>query len=66
MREQAEALLVQMREVAEVAAALRAALAELERVNDHLTRIVAEAERAPRRSERFGGLFRRGQAGETA
>ena len=68
MREQAEALLVQMREVAEVATALRSALAELERLNDQLARIVAENERAPRRSERFGGLFRRGQreAGETA
>src|SRR6266852_348435 len=61
MREQAEALLVQVREVAELAAALRAALAELERVNDQLTRIVAESERAPRRGERFGGFFRRGQ-----
>jgi hypothetical protein len=68
MREQAEALLVQVREVAELAAALRAALAELERVQDQLTRIVAESERAPRRGERFGGLFRRGQreAGEPA
>jgi CRP-like cAMP-binding protein len=68
MREQAEALLVQMREIGEVAVALRAALAELERVNDQLTRIVAESGRAPRRGERFGGLFRRGQreAGEPA
>ena len=68
MREQAEALLVQMREVGELATALRAALAELERVNDQLARIVAEAEAAPRRGERFGAFFRRGQrqAGETA
>jgi hypothetical protein len=69
MREQAEALLAQMREVSELATALRAALAELERVNDQLARIVAEAEAAaPRRGERFGAFFRRGQrqAGETA
>ena len=69
MREQAEALLVQMREIGEVAAALRAALAELERVNDQLARIVADAEAAaPRRGGRFGAFFRRGQrqAGETA
>jgi hypothetical protein len=68
MREQAEALLAQMREVGEVAVALRSALAELERLSDQLARIAAEAERAPRRGERFGAFFRRGQreAGDTA
>jgi len=68
MREQAEALLAQMREVGEVAAALRSALAELERLSDQLARIAAESERAPRRGERFGAFFRRGQreAGDTA
>ena len=68
MREQAEALLAQMREVGEVAAALRSALAELERLSDQLAQIAAEGERAPRRGERFGAFFRRGQreAGDTA
>src|SRR3977135_1109245 len=46
MRQQAEALLVQMREVAEVAAALRVALAELERVNDQLATTAEHGARA--------------------
>jgi len=68
LREQADALLAQMREVGEVAAALRSALAGLGRVSDQVARIAAESERAPRRGERFGAFFRRGQreAGDTA
>ena len=70
VREQVELLLAQMRELREVAGALRATQAELERVSEQLAEILRAAEateRPQRRGERFGVFFRRGQreAGET-
>ena len=70
VREQVELLLAQMRELREVAGALRATQAELERVSEQLAQILRAAEateRPQRRGERFGAFFRRGQreAGET-
>ena len=71
VREQVDLLLAQMRELREVAGALRATQAELERVSEQLAQVLRtaeSAERTPRRGERFGAFFRRGQreAGETS
>jgi ABC-type transporter Mla subunit MlaD len=71
VRQQVELLLAQMRELREVADALRATQVELERVSEQLAQILRAAEpadRRQRRGERFGGFFRRGQreAGETS